>query len=401
MTQTEQIQPIITNSTATTNLNEQQRILTRRLQEAGVSTKCFLKTGYQGCDVEGDKKAFEKEWPNKLYGAEDLETYPRWGICGRSPLVPIDSDDPVIYDVLSRVLPETFEVTSPRRGLPHKYFIVEGPQVPNKLHYPEIFDEKGNLKDLGEIRANNQYLVAPGTTIRYIDKQTGEQKTGMYTITKDVPIARMTYHDFMTAIKTYITEANGSTTQTITQKEMTEGVTEGARHTKAVSYAGKLVHRLKFDYETALIHLKTWNNSLCKPPLPDEEITRILKDVYGYAAKEKGVSYEEALKGENEQSFSEQILQIEAEATATIKEDSVTLDHINDIENPEYAGKPIIVEAVISSNSLSYTIPSEVEAIIKEEDTDETREENKSIKINDPLNLNFITVTTDQQKRQL
>jgi hypothetical protein len=118
-------------------LNAELQILVSRLQEAELSTKRFLK-------VNEKKKAFELEWQNKLYGPEKLDSYPRWGICGRDFLVLIDSDHPRMYEELSKVLPKTFEVTSPRRGLPHKYFLVypkRDKEVQNAdLHLPDILD---------------------------------------------------------------------------------------------------------------------------------------------------------------------------------------------------------------------------------------------------------------------
>jgi P4 family phage/plasmid primase-like protien len=271
-------------------VNEQQRILVERLKEGELGLNRFLK-------VDEKKAAFEPEWQEHLYGPEDLDKYPRWGICGKDFLVLIDTDKREMYDAIDKTLPETFEVTSPRRGLPHKYLIVCGAQVPNKiLHLPNMKDEKGNLLALGEIRADNYYLVAPGTEMSYKDPKTGEQKTGQYKVTKNVPIARMECQDFFNAVKPYITEG-GSTTQTITPEEMAKGVTEGQRHTKCLSYSGKLVW-LGMDYSTALLHLRTWNETLCKPPLPDDELTRILRDVFGYSATEKNIRYEESLKGE-------------------------------------------------------------------------------------------------------
>jgi len=100
-------------------MNEQQQILVRRLKEAELSLNRFLKVG-------PDKAAFEFQWEQRLYGPDALDTYPRWGICGRDFLVLIDTDDTKMYEEISKALPPTFEVTSPKRGLPHRYYIVCG-----------------------------------------------------------------------------------------------------------------------------------------------------------------------------------------------------------------------------------------------------------------------------------
>jgi putative DNA primase/helicase len=244
-------------------MNPEQQILVERLREGELSTKRFLK-------VDENKGAFEKDWPNKLYDVSDLESYPRWGICGKDFLVLIDTDKREMYELLSKVLPETFEVTSPRRGLPHKYFIVCGEQVPNKTFaVPGDYNEKGQLNGAGELRANNEFLVAPGTTINYIDEQTGEKKSGMYTITKNIPIARIEYGDFMAAIQPYVKNP-GDSGQKITREEMKAGVGQGFRHAKAMSYAYHLIAVVRTGQAIALQELERFGKS-CTPPLTDVE----------------------------------------------------------------------------------------------------------------------------------
>ena len=192
-------------------MNDQQAILVQRLREKELSVDRFLKVG-------PDKAAFEPEFQNKPYGPDDLDSdkpcfckycqgkhpHQRWGILGKDFLVLVDTDKKEMYDLLSKDLPETLEVTSPRRGLPHKYYCVCGEQVPNKTLYLDgDVDEKGRPNGAGEIRANNEYLVAPGTEITYKDLVTKEEKTGMYIISKDMPIARIEYTEFMAAVKPY------------------------------------------------------------------------------------------------------------------------------------------------------------------------------------------------------
>jgi len=185
-----------------TPINTQQSILVQRLKEADLNTRRFLKVGDNKLHStlkhpEGeykDKAAFEKDFQNHLYGPEDLDSYPRWGILGGDYLVLLDFDKQETYNILSKILPPTFEVTSPRRKLQHRYYVVCGRQVENnKFHIPGDLDEKGNKNPSGELRANNYYSVAPGTTIRYEDLQTGQWLTGEYKITNDAPIARLEY----------------------------------------------------------------------------------------------------------------------------------------------------------------------------------------------------------------
>ena len=266
-------------------MNEQQTILVQRLKETELSVDRFLKIG-------PDKAAFEFDFQNHPYSPENLESFVpcfckycqgrqphnRWGILGKDFLVLIDTDKKEMYDLLSKVLPETFEVTSPRRGLPHKYFCVCGEQVPNKtVHIPG--EEDGS----GEIRANNQYLVAPGTPITYKDLTTKEEKTGIYVISKNVPIARIEYSVFMEAVKPYLGK---DVKQKITYEQMRNGVPAGIRHSQGIKYATFLVGVKGFNFDTALKEMRDWNQKN-KPPMNDNDLVRMVENATGYIARDK------------------------------------------------------------------------------------------------------------------
>jgi hypothetical protein len=68
-----------------------------------------------------------------------------------------------------------------------------------------------------------------------------------------------------------------------------------------------------------------------------------------------------------------------------------SLDHLNQIENPDLIGKPVSVEAVVSSTSVSYIAPSVIRATIKEENEDPYIM-SYTIKNNDPVNLELVGV---------
>lgn len=264
-------------------MNEQQAILVQRLREADLSLNRFLKVGKPNCPIDDDKKAFESEWQKKLYSPEDLVSYPRWGINGSDFLVLIDTDDQRLYDALNKVLPETFEVTSPRRGLPHKYYVVCGPQVENfDLYLKGVLDKDGKQLSLGEVRANNHYLVAPGTEIRFVDKQTSKAKTGMYTITKDIPITRLEYADFATLITPFL---GSKPTQNLTIDQIENGIPEGERHTVLYQEACKFACAGVTE-PFILDALRTTANR-CKPPFTDEEeLNRMVKNALKFKAEQ-------------------------------------------------------------------------------------------------------------------
>lgn len=282
-----------------TEPHEQQAILLQRLKEKELSLDRFLKVG-------PDKAAFEADFQNKPYGPADLasdkpcfckycqgkQSHNRWGILGKDFLVLVDTDKKEMYDLLSKVLPETFEVTSPRRGLPHKYFCVCGEQVPNKtLYIVGDVDEKGRPNGAGEVRANNEYLVAPGTVIAYKDKLTGEEKTGMYLVSKNVPIARLEYSDFMAAVKPYFGK---NQSQTITPEEMANGVSAGMRHAKGIRYACHLIGKAKLDAETAFFEMQRWNQ-LNNSPMDEKDLKRQVRDACRYVAEQNQIPIEQVI----------------------------------------------------------------------------------------------------------
>lgn len=303
--QTEQIPQATINSTATPTLNEQQAILVKRLNEADLNTKCFLKVGGSFDKKTGEfkpKAAFETEWEKHLYSPEDFDKtcyciickgkqpHERWGITGGGELVILDSDDQRLYDALNNALSETFEVTSARRKIPAKYLIVRGPQVQNlHLYIPE------EEKSVGEVRADNWYVVAPGTTIPYKDLKTGEDKTGTYIITKNIPIARLEYDDFMKAITPFL---GSDPTQRVTVQDIENGVSEGERATVLFKEACKFIYAgisPQFTFDALKI-----TAARCKPPFTDEEeLKRMIKNATQY--KKDNMRIDEAEKQTNQQ----------------------------------------------------------------------------------------------------
>lgn len=288
-------------------LYPQQERLIFRLKEGDLSVNRFLKVGSGKLIAtpkhpEGeylDKAAFETDFQNHLYGPNELGTYPRWGICGKENLVLLDFDNQQIFDSLKERLPETFEVTSPRRGLPHRYYIVCGKRVPNlKFHIPgdTYVNAKGaTVKNpSGEVRADNQYLVAPGTTIRY--EEDGIWKTGEYKITKDAPLARLEFEDFMKAVQGYLMEAAGE--RILTDEKLFNGVSEGERHDTIFRYACRLIGDNPeggFPAILALEMLERFNNEKLfdksgnHAPVEHDFLVRVIKQALEKTAKSSGI----------------------------------------------------------------------------------------------------------------
>ena len=82
------------------------------------------------------------------------------------------------------------------------------------------------------------------------------------------------------------------------------------------------------------------------------------------------------------------------------KPQPIMLSHLNMIEDPSLSGKPVVVDALVSSTSVAYLCPKEVEASgSDEEDFDITA--HKQISPEDPLNLQLISVNEAVKYRRL
>jgi hypothetical protein len=81
-------------------------------------------------------------------------------------------------------------------------------------------------------------------------------------------------------------------------------------------------------------------------------------------------------------------------------EKPVALSHINEIENPELSGSSVSVQAVVSSTSTSYMIPSEITAVTKEEDQ-EPEKEQRTLNIDNPINLSLVAIQDETKLNRL
>jgi ribosomal protein S27AE len=78
----------------------------------------------------------------------------------------------------------------------------------------------------------------------------------------------------------------------------------------------------------------------------------------------------------------------------------IMLSHLNMIEDPSLAGKPVAVEALVSSTSVAYLCPMEVEASGSDDEGFDITT-HKQIRPEDPLNLQLISVNEAVKYRRL
>ena len=84
------------------------------------------------------------------------------------------------------------------------------------------------------------------------------------------------------------TNGNGGTPPT-EWRELIKGVAEGVRDCSVAKLAGYLLRR-QVDPYVALELLQTWNATNCAPPLPPEDIARIVNSIAGRELKRRGAA---------------------------------------------------------------------------------------------------------------
>lgn len=251
------------NTKISDKLLEDRKKLVKRLKEAELPVRRFLKLRYK------TKTAYENSWFNSLYTIEELESEPSIGISGGMGLVLIDIDNPDFEPVFRKLFPETFETKSGGKGLPHFYYKVTG-DLPNNcvMHYP-----KGTKHTAGEIRVHHYYTVSCGSQIDFIYKE--KRIAGTYTITKDSPIAEISFQEFMDKILPYLGSQGDN--QKLTIENLENGVCEGERHPKGIRVANYLIGVKKLDPKEALETIRQWNQKN-KPPMAEADVKRMINE---------------------------------------------------------------------------------------------------------------------------
>jgi hypothetical protein len=171
--------------------------LVERLRAADLDTARFV-------DVQGGSKVsgISHSYPSTGHSPDSVNG--DYGVYGGGRLVILDVDEGDSEGTKAiDALPSTFTVKSPHASIEaegHRYYSVEGDPVERLT---EAFG-KANLKlSWGEVRADNQYAVGPGSTLT--DCKHGcctPENPGRYAIANDVPIARITPDELVGVLST-------------------------------------------------------------------------------------------------------------------------------------------------------------------------------------------------------
>jgi hypothetical protein len=125
---------------------------------------------------------------------------------------------------------------------------------------------------------------------------------------------------------------------------------------------------------------------------PVQTVEEAFAEISVYASQETRHKKEESRKQGNVQVTSGQPSQHDIEP--------VVLEHLTMIENPEIADFPVVVEAVVSSTSISYLVPKSLLVYVTDKDG---AEDNRTIPIGEknPVNIKFCGVNEDIKYKRL
>jgi hypothetical protein len=180
---------------------QQKKIVTDRLEEAGLPTNRFIQ-----CQP-GEKESHDHSQGSIASVSGNYGIYAN----GNDQLVILDVDD---YDELEDKsglkalldLSSTFEQGSPHDGT-HKLYKVEptddGELVARVLE--DVFGKNNPTPSWGEVRAKNQYVVGAGSQLEGCDKEwcdnCADPDGGRYTIKSDEPIATIATEALIGALR--------------------------------------------------------------------------------------------------------------------------------------------------------------------------------------------------------
>lgn len=158
------------SSNTTPSVASPKEKVATRLREAGLSVERFVVT------EDGTKTSYDHTWhrPNEVENG--------YGVYAGRGLVFIDVDPYDVEELPAWLddLPRTFTTKSPHGG-EHRYFAVDGEVKNQGIHG-------------GSIRADNQYVVGPGTTLTSCNREwhdCSKPDEGHYKILQDAPIAQI------------------------------------------------------------------------------------------------------------------------------------------------------------------------------------------------------------------
>jgi hypothetical protein len=343
---------------------------------------CLVEARGKSPDVGG------KEWQKHPLNADDpkllqwLEKGGNYGvICGYG-LTIVETDIPELQEVAKAKLPETFTVLSPGHQGWHLYYV-------SSLDKPiRLRDEKG--ESVGEVQGPGKMVLGPGSV---------HPNGKVYKIVNDRPLAQVTREQLVEALKPWVIPdkeidlaealARQERKQSNIDLDILQVVPLAGLHKQGDEYYGSHpVHGSDTGHNF-------WVN-------PSKNCWHCFRHKTGggpllWLAVEEGIiRCEDAGPGVLRGEVFKRVFKVAIEK-GYIKEPRrmeetekpLALTHINLIEDPALACKPIIVEAVVSSTSISYLSPKKVEATVQDEEGNVSTA-CKEISDRNPVNIKIV-----------
>jgi hypothetical protein len=151
-------------------------------------------TGWSVNGVVNENLVYKFDDPILL---EHLKNGGNYGIAtGYGGLIVVDPDTDELDNTMKNNF-ATFTVKTPRRQKQQNYFYC--PEIQNKI----VFAVKGNHQ--GELQAKGQYVVAPGSFIKWKDdpKENIKAGSGTYEVADDIEIATISREDLLKVLEKY------------------------------------------------------------------------------------------------------------------------------------------------------------------------------------------------------
>jgi len=313
-----------------------------------------------------------------------------YGVVGGFGLVIADADTPELRRLFEEKLPETFTIESPGSHGLHAYFLC-GLEKPIRLR-----DKDG--ENVGDIQGPGKMVVGPESI---------HPNGGVYKIVKDLPLAQVTAQQLREALKEWIVPekeiqkaefAASQERRNNVDLDILQVVPLSGLHKRGSEYFGPHpIHGSKTKQNF-------WVN-------PSKNCWHCFRHESGggpllWLAVEEGIidcseAGPGALRGETFKQTLEKAQERGYIQDRQSKEKKpLVLDHINKIEDPNLAGIPVTVEAVVSSTSIAYLIPKHVEVDFKDKDGNMQHLE-REFDARDPMNVKLVGVNEGTKQRRL
>lgn len=350
--------------------------------------------------AKNSKRPILKGWTRWCFERPDWETVESWFkgcdcnvgvVCGLTEsgyyLVALDFDDPEIitkfFPKFEKLKRETLVINS-RRG-PKICFLTE--EKIRKFKIPEL---KLEILGLGA-----QFLVPPS-----VHPKTGQPYTFLANPENGVMIVEGFYESIKKRAEQLGIKIDAFHLPEIKEVRLLKGIEEDPPCIKQAfkgveigfrnqtGFALARYFRLRgFKSGETLNLLLDWNKGN-RPSLDEREVRSIVKSTYMHVYPVGCGSF----------------LEINADwcdrKSCPFRREPIVLSHLNQIEDPKVAGKPVVVEAVVSSTSVAYLAPARMEAVATDKDGNQ---ETRVIEIGErnPLNIKLVGVNEDVKYKRL